>query len=432
MRAFTGPASAIAWATLVTAIASPFLFGAVERTVWLPLCGAWLLAGILQARLTSTRDLLRPLLPLHALFAVQLIPLPGVVLRWISPGSYAAHFLPDRGALVRPLSVSPAATTESWLYFTAMLGLFVALRPLREHRRPALIGLLTGLLILGAEGLWQSRSSHPYWLLGLVPPVVPTGLEASIFGPYFNRNHFATLMALGAAVSCGLAASYYRDVQTFRRLASSSSVLAKTVTLLGCVGFFSMVCAATGSRSGLLALIAGVSVVGVHRIPWRWLLASLSTAAVLLLLSGPFVLERLLRVDFLASRLAPWADMATLVRFFPMFGSGFGTFSVAYWPYQRNVSYEFWLHAHNEYLQWVIEAGLLGIVVLLLTMRSVRMRVSIHPHGDAGVAALAVFAAQSLLDFPVRVPANAAILTAVLALTLVTQFEAPEKLGSIA
>jgi len=425
VRAFTRPESLIAWAALLTAIGSPFLFGAVERTVWLPLCVFWLIAGLVQSQLTSNRDTLRPVLLLHALFAIQLIPLPASILRAISPGSYAAHFLPDRGAFLRPLSVSPSATSESWLYFAAMLGLFIALRPLREHRRPALFGLIAGLLALAVEGFLQSRSTHPYWLLGSVPPVVPNGLETSIFGPYFNRNHFATLMALGASISCGVAASYYADAQSLSRLASSSSALPRTIMLVGCAGFFSMACAATGSRSGLFALMAGVSAVGMRRIPWRWVMAGLSGSGVLLLLAGPFVLERLLKLDFVASRLAPWADMTTLVRFFPIFGSGIGTFSVAYWPYQRNVPYEFWIHAHNEYLQWLIEAGVVGVVALTLTIRSVRAQTAFHAHGDAGAAALVVFAAQSLLDFPLRVPANAAILAAVLALTLAARSEDP-------
>ena len=418
MRAFAGSTRIIAYGALATAIGSPFLFGAAERTVWLPLCGFWVAAGLAQAWLTESRDYLRPFLAVHALFAIQLVPLPGALLRWISPGSYAAHFLPDRGALLRPLSVSPGATVESWLYFTAMLGLFIALRPLTEHRRSALTVVGAVLLVLATEGLWQSRSSHPYWLLGLVPPTVPVGLETSIFGPYFNRNHFATMMALGAAVSCGAAVACYSAVRDIRRLLASSRDFARVILFLGAAGVFALACAATGSRSGLLAMAAGVSFVGLRRIPWRWLLPALGAGGLLVFLAGPFVVDRLLKMDFLASRLSPWADMATLIRFFPIFGSGLGTFSVAYWPYQRNVSYEFWLHAHNEYLQWVIETGIVGTIILFIAVKAVQSRIVFDPVvGDLGAAALVVFGVQSLLDFPVRLPANAAILTTVLALT---------------
>ena len=125
-----------------------------------------------------------------------------------------------------------------------------------------------------------------------------------------------------------------------------------------------------------------------------------------------------MRLDIVTSRWAPWVDMTNLWRFFPVFGSGIGTFREAYWPYQMNAAYEFWLHAHNEYPEWTIEAGAAGLLVAWLTATGLRRSIQFADWGrDAGLAAMAAFGMQALLDFPLRIPANAALLVCVIALS---------------
>ena len=137
----------------------------------------------------------------------------------------------------------------------------------------------------------------------------------------------------------------------------------------------------------------------------------------ILALSGAAAVDRLMRLDIVTSRWAPWADMTNLWRFFPVFGAGIGSFREAYWPYQMNAAYEFWQHAHNEYLEWSIEAGVAGLLAVWLTGRALRRSVVLAVWArDASIGVLVASGLQALLDFPMRIPANAALLICVLAL----------------
>ena len=417
---------------------SPFLFGAVDRDVWFPLCLLWLSLGLLsnapfvrdRAQREAGVALSRALLPLHALIALQLLPLPRSILQLASPGSFAVHFLPDPGDVrLRPISVAPGATIEAWLYFAGLQGLALALCgiPVRMRVRAQHI-VLASLTLLAVEGLWQSRSDHPYLLYSLVPTFAPLGLETAIFGPYYNRNHFATMTATGSALAAALAAS--RAARS-RPLLSDSPALAYVVLLLGASGVLGLATLASGSRSGCLAAVVGVGYVAARFIRFRTLMLAASLLFLPVLWSGAAAVERLAKLDPVASRWSAWRDMAPVLRFFPIFGSGLGTFGRAYLPYQANAPYEIWTHAHNEYLQYLIEGGIAGLIAVLWVVVGFGRRVgagrsSFEPVNGAGVA----FATQALLDFPGRIPANAACVVALFSLAFAARDSGKTPLAS--
>jgi hypothetical protein len=345
--------------------------------------------------------------------------MPAALLRLLSPGSFAAHFLPDPGdGRLRPLSVSPSATVEAWLYVAGLQGLFLTLQGLSPtERRTCRLVMLGVILVLAGEGLWQSRSDHPFWFYGQVPVIVPSGFETGIFGPYFNRNHFATVIAMGCGLSAGLAATLTRGRGGLRRLLAYPAHLSAVIVLAGSSVVLALTSAASGSRSGTLAALIAIVGVTARGHGKRFLLSALGIGLVGLVVTGGFAIERFARLDILQSRLAPWMDMAGLTRFFPVFGSGLGAFAVTYWPYQTNVRYEFWQHAHNEYLQFIIEGGFAGLLALYSIVRRLREGLTLAP--DAKEAALAVataFGTQAFFDFPCRVPANSAVFVCLIAL----------------
>lgn len=418
---------AVGWVALATVWSAPFAFGAVERRFWIPLCLCWLWLGTLAVGRASdpkTRHqaavLSHALAPVHLLFALQLLPMPASWLARASAGSYAAHFLPDPGGLAfHTISVSPRATVEAWFYFTALQGLFLAVSTIPDNRRSraASIFIATALL-LGVEGLWQSRSAHPFDLYGRIPVDSPQGLETSTFGPFHNRNHFATITALAAAVAFAWAFRLGREAGGARRLLGNAQILARVVLLVGLAAFLALATAASGSRSGTLAVVCALGLVMVRSLRGRSALVAMLALVLGLVSAGPFVLERMANFDFTASRLGPWQDMARVVRFFPHFGSGIGAFAASYWPYQGVVTYELWEHAHNEYLEWLVDAGLVGILVLGVTFRRLTRGVIFEPRfQDAAMAALVVVGVQATLDFPLRIPSGAGMLVALLAVS---------------
>jgi putative inorganic carbon (HCO3(-)) transporter len=418
----------MAWCALLSVCVSPFLFGSVERVFWFPLSVLWLGLGLISSVLAGRNSdashsvrvaFSRALLPLHALFALHLVPLPAAVIQVLSPGAFAVHFLPFPGeGALRPLSVAPGTTIGAWLYVAGLQGLFLCLQGIPPvKRRVGMLALLLVASVLALEGFWQSRSPEPYRLYGLIAVRLPQGLIEGIFGPYYNRNHFATVTAMGAGIAAGMATSVLLSARSASQLIRDRIAFPALILFSGTAFLLLLACAASGSRSGTLAGIAAVALVGLRALGRRVFVVAMILGTLALWLSGGAVIDRLLSVDLQASRLRPWADMTKLFSFFWVAGSGPGTFMQAYWPYQSIVAYEFWPHAHNEYLEFAIEGGLVGVVLLgLVASRAVGALTSAATLREAAIGAAVAMAVQSALDFPLRITANAAYLTAALAL----------------
>jgi O-antigen ligase len=123
---------------------------------------------------------------------------------------------------------------------------------------------------------------------------------------------------------------------------------------------------------------------------------------------------------FRASRVDLWADMARMWPAFPVFGDGWNAFPTAYAGYQTVWRTDWIGEAHNEYLQVLLDAGVLG-AALVLALLAVLARAALERARmsavDLGVfGALAALAFHNLVDFNWQIPANAATWVALAAL----------------
>jgi hypothetical protein len=120
-------------------------------------------------------------------------------------------------------------------------------------------------------------------------------------------------------------------------------------------------------------------------------------------------------------RLVATRQSLGMLRDFPVFGAGLGTWGEIFPRYQRYpllaVSF---LHAHNEYVQWFEETGLIGFA-LLAALCAEYLAAVLRPLAPEVarrrailLAAAATAAVHSAVDFGLRVPANALLLTVVL------------------
>ena len=420
-----------AGAALLSLLLAPFAFGAVGSFTWVALSWLWILLGgwsVARARLSAPdtdANALAGLAPsiwgVHALIAIQLVPLPPAVLRALSPGSYAARYIPPMGMETwGPLTASPTGTSQAWLFFAGLHGLaftlFSASRPTRSRR---ITWLFAGMAAVGGllaiEGLVQAASAHPYWLYGLFPVPGIGSHERGIFGPYYNRDHYSNLIAIAASVAAGLLAKRIpRDGSRPALSMITSPGFPGTLALVAGLVLMVTASAASGSRGGLAAIAAGTLVGLSSPFLARPRLAVGSGLLVVLVLFGtgvPSAVERMGDVDFETSRLMVWRDTLRLLEFFPIFGCGIGAFAPAYWPYQRVVRFEYWPHAHNEYLQWILETGAIGILMAFVWMRMAwraapqMIRSNESRPALAGLVAAAVHA---LVECSLRIPANAA------------------------
>ncbi len=348
------------------------------------------------------------------------------------------------GQVLCARSVAPIATLEAGLLLAMGFGT-CAYWSERATRRTAAWRLATVLLLTCvAQALFGAiqHSVAPGSIYGIGTPLLTMP-----YGSYVNHNHFAGLMAMGALLAGGLAWGHARHARQATPLA---------VALGGLALGLSATQLASRSRGGLLALVFGLAVlgacivwyapVGSHtpepgraRTTRRGLRAGALAAGLVLVVGGfawvvvpPETRAHLLsvftgahdtsrgyRVDMAVDTLRLWAGR-------PLLGWGLGAFPDAFPALKRGHGEMRTTHAESDALEFLAEAGLVGIAALLwlLWLVGQRLRERLGQGHDgrlSGLAAgtLAALAAQGAhlcVDFDLRLPANALAASALLGL----------------
>jgi O-antigen ligase len=150
-----------------------------------------------------------------------------------------------------------------------------------------------------------------------------------------------------------------------------------------------------------------------------------------LLWTGPeLVASRFAAADWgeFNNRKGAWTDAWSVVRDFPLAGTGLNTYWAASLFYQRHELASFFAQAHNDYLQLAAEGGLLvtipALVCLLVFIRDVR-RAMLETGEDTtrwlragAVTSLIAIAFQETVDFSLQMPGNATLFAVVCAIAL--------------
>jgi O-antigen ligase len=378
------------------------------------------------------RTLDRALIALVAGIALQLVPLPALVLSLIAPARIAfirATTLSAEVPALLPLTLDAAATAHAWLVvFTACLTFWTA-RTLfaRGGIRTVVTALACVSVAFVIEAFAQSGANtnlvYGFWQ--------PHDSGARPLGPFINRNHAGTwsLLVLFLVFGClqwrRAVSSPVRGWGWRARIAhalNGRSLILVLATLLLIVSV-----AAGASRSTMLALTCAAGYVALCA-PRRHELrrSSLWPGAIALAAAFGVIayadLDRLLsRLDEtrqlgLAHRVAIWRDSLGIVRDFPLTGTGAGTFSDAMRLYQTTDRTYYWNEAHNHYLQVAAEGGLLLTVPALTALgalaaaavRALRKTSdSLHWMRLGASAALTAVAIQSVWETGLTLPANA-------------------------
>jgi O-antigen ligase len=120
-------------------------------------------------------------------------------------------------------------------------------------------------------------------------------------------------------------------------------------------------------------------------------------------------------------RIYIWRELTPLIRQFRWFGTGLMGFDPVFLKYQAIVNAKRIDFAHNDFLQYLIEMGLLGFVPLLLSLGTIIGPVlkcswpsRNHPGAMSEIrvlfigctAGLCALFAHSLVDFNLYIPAN--------------------------
>jgi O-antigen ligase len=435
-RARAGGARFVPLLVLVLLAAGPLLAGAVHVPVFVPLLAGSAVAGV-AAYLRARREPRVPLpgrgllLALHALILVQLVPMPPALLRVVSPGSfsfYNDHLLLPLTAW-KPISVSPPDTLRGLAFLAGFSLLYLAV--FREMggapwRRRLMLTVVGAGVAITLVAFLQAVSPEPRAIYGVWRP----RWDWAVFGPYVNRNHFAGYLVMAAPLAVGFA------LEALSRLRSAWALRRRRWLLLG-------------DREGTAAVrwsaVVMVLVAGLLASQSRGGVSAFALAALVLPLASSRRRRTALAVAVLvglglawiglggvlsafevrgvrASRLALWRDMLPMVPRFPAFGVGWNAFATAY-PWYQTIWRTEWIgEAHNDYLQVLLDGGLVGVLLvaglLVVVFRGALARA---PRSllDLGLfGALLAFALHEVVDFNGQIPANAATWIALAALAV--------------
>lgn len=377
----------------------------------------------------------RPYIPFLAFVGVcvlQIIPLPGWLLGILSPaaagiweraGEMLSAFGFSGGGDYHTLSLYPWATVKRILFLLACLafGIAVSRTIVTKRRLTFVLAPLFALLFFEASlGIYQYLSS---------------GGREDASGTFVNRNHFAGYleMTFPLALGCVLAIGGGRVSgrgSLVKRLVSSGS-FQKQALLLFVLGVIFLAVLFSRSRMGILCAVAALAFFSAasarlagRGLSVKWTLYTvLGVALVFAVFAGLYpVAERYAHLDqSLPSRTLLWWDVLGMVRDFPIFGTGLGTFGYAYPLYKHAVDAPLvYLHSHNDYLQILAETGIAGFAAImtalvLFALWSLRTLVRLSEGGDYGRffiflgAAAGVFSilVHSVADFNLHIPSNA-------------------------
>lgn len=313
-----------------------------------------------------------------ALPIIQLLPLPAFF------GEVSGGALPQQTAL----TLSMERTAESLLYILPCALLVVVSSRFSENDFNRVLPFLyLGLLANVVFGLVQfaARSNA-----GLSPGFLPYEARAGFFA---NPNHFATLMFVAIPMVIYQFQAIRRPVLS---LAAVAVILLASFATRSVAGvFLSMGC----------ALFSYAAIVRMPT-PWRVVLVAAALAGMLVLSLNPGnILE--IRADDPLDRMSIWDNsIEAVLRYLPL-GSGLGTFDLVYPSVEagEDIRTSFINHAHNEYLELLVEGGaaagllLLGYVVALLLAL---WRLPPSPLRAAAFCGLAFILLHSVVEYPLR------------------------------
>lgn len=242
-----------------------------------------------------------------------------------------------------------------------------------------------------------------------------------LYGPYVNHNHYAGLMEL--LIPIPLVISLSRLAHEKERIAAgiAAAVMTGTVFL-------------SGSRGGMLAILIEFAVLGVLlarqkkgiRIAIGVGAFAIVLVGLLTWLGGKQLAERVSTISTEARselsggmRLTIDRDAVHMFRERPVTGWGLGAFPTVYPQFRSFYTTFFVNEAHNDYLQLLVETGLLGFGAMMWFL-IVLYRSALRKIGDwtSELSAALTLACtlgftgilvHSFFDFNLQIPANAAL-----------------------
>ncbi|QJD31426.1 O-antigen ligase domain-containing protein [Methylococcus geothermalis] len=331
----------------------------------------------------------------------------------------------------------------------AYLILFALLLLLaRGHRQ--VTWLAYSLVACGVlEALYGSAKSLTGLEFGFFGQEVAKGVAT---GTYANRNHLAGLLEMTIAVGIGLliAGRFSSPGHGWRDWLRGAAgfLLSNKAPLRIAVVIMAIGLVLTRSRMGNVGFATSLSIAGAlylliapsSRFSAGMILAMLASIVLidLLVIGSYFGIEEVARrleetsATEASNRVDLYDYAMPYVRDYLPFGSGAGSFFAAFLPYSGQEVIKQYAHAHNDYLEFLGEWGVVGFTAMgLAVVLSLAVAVSalrqrhdalLRAMGFASFMGIVALLIHSSVDFNLQIPANAAFFVVLMALAWISAF----------
>ncbi len=416
---------------LATVMLSILAFGTVEPwSIALFELNALLLAILLSIRWVVAPEFdwkaLRLALPLLALL---LLGLCQIIQFGSTTGSLPSEIFSPVESFPRSLSFDRYSTREATAKLLTLLIYFIAaIHTLRDSRRRwagfitlTVFGFAVSIFAIAQRLTFNGKM---YWVRSVSPYIAP-------YGPYGNYNHFAGMIEL--ILPLPLAYVLFARINSEQRV-----VWLFGVVMMAAASILSL------SRGGFLVLGIQISVFalivllnrGAIRGDKIVLASALAAATILTLWIGyePVVtrfgkMREGASEHSVVTRLEYWRASWRMFLDHPVYGVGLGAFPAIYPSYGRSsAKYERLEQAHNDYLQLLTDAGMIGGAIGLWFLFEItrvgrrqwknlaKARSADRALVIGGYVAVLGLLIHSLWDFNLQIAANALLFLFVVAL----------------
>ncbi|MEJ2008273.1 MAG: O-antigen ligase family protein [Acidobacteriota bacterium] len=377
---------------------------------------------------------------------LQLLPLPRAFVAEVSPADrLTSTWLGaiDPRSFWATMSIYPNATLVDLFKILAYLGAFIiAVHVFDSSRRKSVV--VPALICLGCFEAGYGIIQHLLSWNKIFGVTDPYDLWVAI-GTYINRNHFAGVIELTFPFAFASAFYSYQlwsepkhsDPSARRGSDNISSLGFRVVFFLFLVVIMILSVVFSYSRGGILSIaitlivLSLLTLLKVRRKSWGLVIGSLAALALgfsLWIGIGTLVFRfhQMGQSNYLqtSERSMIWSDTAQLFRANPILGTGLGTYGQALRPFQTKLVNMYVDHAHNDYLEFASETGLVGFGLLFIPIFYLLVRMIIaflkdHRRYRRAVLLGCIGSTLGLLihsftDFNLHIPANAIIFAVIL------------------
>lgn len=324
----------------------------------------------------------------------------------------------------------PFALEGVFMLFIYIAAYFITLSSVRtrKEQRTLVYVIISTAVLLSVIGILKrfDLNPFPWWIY---PEIGLDHTSTSVSGVYVNRNHLAGFLEMAIPMLLVLFLTRQRTTEIRLGMVFLALFLLTTQAFtLSRGGWISTISA--------ILFIAAVLLTQKNSVPKK-IMVTIGISAIVIsffILSSLPVVERITtltqqdQADNISGRMRCWQGVVNQIKDNLFFGTGPNTFTNAYPAWQIPGNAVLRRYAHNDYLHFIAETGILITPIMIFTLfiffksgfQKFKSR-SRQKKGFALGAMASVFAIliHSFSDFNLNIPANALLFTVLAAIATI-------------